>query len=111
MRLENTKGTAKKFWEVERSGATYTARWGRVGAAGQTKRFACASTAAAKVEVDKLVAAKTRKGYVVANGKPAKPRDPATQPLGLYKDADGGIYAVFRDGKDVWFGDVDDWGD
>jgi predicted DNA-binding WGR domain protein len=37
-RYEFSEGTSNKFWEIELSGATYTARWGRIGASGRNEK-------------------------------------------------------------------------
>ncbi|MCB9648641.1 MAG: DNA ligase [Deltaproteobacteria bacterium] len=65
-RFELVEGNSAKFWEVAVEGASYTVRYGRIGAAGQAKTKEAASVAAAEAEVAKLVAEKTRKGYVEA---------------------------------------------
>jgi predicted DNA-binding WGR domain protein len=62
--FEYRGGTSHKFWEVSRSGAALTTRYGRIGGQGQrtTKRFK--SEELARREHEKLVAEKVRKGYV-----------------------------------------------
>ncbi|MDP2311022.1 MAG: STM4015 family protein [Pseudomonadota bacterium] len=62
-RFEMVEGSASKFWEVRQDGASFTVVYGKIGTAGQSKTTPCASVDAAKVEVDKLVREKTKKGY------------------------------------------------
>jgi predicted DNA-binding WGR domain protein len=63
-RLEFIGGGSQKFWEVSQSGGTFTVRFGRLGTDGQSQTKSCADEAAATREVQKLVAAKLKKGYV-----------------------------------------------
>ena len=75
-RYEFQEGTSSKFWEINLLGKSFTTKFGKIGSNGQTKIKDCASEAAAKAEVDKLIAEKTKKGYQPAgksNGKTAKP--------------------------------------
>jgi uncharacterized protein (TIGR02996 family) len=80
VRLEFKEGTSNKFWELALAGAEYKVRWGRIGSSGQEKLFSFASTNEAKVEADKLVAEKKKKGYQEVGGaaKKAKPAPPAS---------------------------------
>ena len=68
MRLELVDGEHRKFWEVQLRGRDVIVRWGRIGSAGQTTMKSFDDEAAARVEHDKLVREKTRKGYVVVEG-------------------------------------------
>lgn len=82
-RFELIEGTASKFWEVELDGSDVTVRFGRIGTNGQTQTKTFADPSAAKKEHDKLVKAKTGKGYgevAVAAGTqlPAAPAPVAT---------------------------------
>jgi predicted DNA-binding WGR domain protein len=63
-RFELVEGSSSKFWEVEPSGTTLSVRWGRIGTAGQSQEKAYPSEAAAEDALAKLVAEKTKKGYV-----------------------------------------------
>jgi predicted DNA-binding WGR domain protein len=65
-RLEFTGGGSGKFWEVSQTGNNFTVRFGRLGTAGQFQTKTCADEAAASQEVQKLVAAKLKKGYIEA---------------------------------------------
>ncbi len=64
-RYELVEGKSKKFWEIEIDGGRVTVTFGRIGTAGQSKTKTVASAAAADREHDKLVAEKTKKGYVL----------------------------------------------
>ena len=52
-----------KFWEVEAKGSSINILYGRVGTNGQTSIKKAKSPAAAKVEVEKLIKSKLKKGY------------------------------------------------
>lgn len=62
-RFEFEEGGSRKFWEVTLDGASFTVRYGRIGAAGSTKTTTTGSDAEAAKEVDKLIREKTKKGY------------------------------------------------
>ena len=62
-RWELVSGSAAKFWEITRSSAAVTVRFGRLGTAGQTQTKELPSEAAAQAHVAKLVAEKEKKGY------------------------------------------------
>jgi len=93
--FEFSDGKSEKFWEIELEGSSFTVRFGKAGAAGQTQTKTFDSEAKAKKEYDKLVAEKVGKGYVeqgdagaaptsaaksspapAAEAKPAAPFDP-----------------------------------
>lgn len=67
-RFEFEEGGSSKFWEVSVEGADMTVNYGRIGTSGQSKTKTFASDAAAQKEADKLVAEKTKKGYVEVGG-------------------------------------------
>ena len=62
--FEFVEGASSKFWEITRSGCDVTTHWGRIGTAGQSKTKSFADESAATKEYDKLVAEKTKNGYV-----------------------------------------------
>src|SRR5262245_37646080 len=70
-----------KFWNIELKGASFTVTFGRVGTAGQTQLKTFASEAQARKEHDKLIAEKTRKGYVETTPGAGKPAAPAPSSL------------------------------
>ena len=53
-----------KFWNIDVSGNSFTVTFGKIGAAGQTQTKTFPTPEKAKAEADKLVAEKTKKGYV-----------------------------------------------
>jgi DNA ligase-1 len=61
--FEFTDASSSKFWEVSVAGREVTTRWGRIGAAGQSKSKRFADADKAQAESDKLIAEKTAKGY------------------------------------------------
>ena len=63
-RFELIEGTSSKFWEVAVNGVEVTVRYGRIGSAGQAKVKSFADAAAAQAHAAKLVAEKTKEGYV-----------------------------------------------
>lgn len=62
-RYEFVEGSSSKFWEIALEGASFTARWGRLGTDGQEKTQDFDSPAEAKKAHDKLCAEKEKKGY------------------------------------------------
>jgi predicted DNA-binding WGR domain protein len=62
--FEFVEGTSSKFWEIALEGTSFTTRYGKIGTDGQQSLKEYASEAAAKKEYDKLVAEKTKKGYL-----------------------------------------------
>lgn len=61
---EMVAGTARKFYKVETSGVSWTASWGRIGTAGQSKTTQCYSERAAEREAEEQFRSKLKKGYV-----------------------------------------------
>jgi DNA ligase-1 len=62
--FEFVEGNSSKFWEVSVSGNDVTVRFGRIGTQGQTQTKTFDDPAAAQKHADKLIGAKTKKGYV-----------------------------------------------
>jgi predicted DNA-binding WGR domain protein len=65
--FEFTGGSSRKFWEISRSGNSFTVRFGRIGTAGQSQTKNFAEESKAKREADHLIAEKLKKGYVEKN--------------------------------------------
>ncbi|MDI1428301.1 WGR and DUF4132 domain-containing protein [Polyangium sorediatum] len=63
-RFEFVEGSSKKFWQIERDGSQLSIQWGKIGTAGQSQVKDFPSDPKAQAEHDKLVAEKTKKGYV-----------------------------------------------
>ncbi len=61
--FEFVEGSSSKFWEIQLDGSSFTTRYGKIGTDGQQSLKEYDSPAKAKVEYDKLVAEKTKKGY------------------------------------------------
>src|SRR5687768_12161261 len=53
-----------KFWSIDVRGKAFTVTFGTVGAAGQSQSKTFPSSDKARAEAEKLIAEKTRKGYV-----------------------------------------------
>ncbi len=106
-RYELSEGTSNKFWEITLSGTSFTTTYGRIGTAGQSTLKEFKTAAAAQKEHDKLVAEKTKKGYVLVGGGAARaahavaaPLDPRTRELPAAIDADPedvSAYTVYAD--------------
>ena len=62
--FELLDGKSAKFWEIEVEGTSHTVRYGKLGAKGTTKTKSFADTDKCQKSADKLIAAKTKKGYV-----------------------------------------------
>ena len=62
--FEFVEGSSSKFWEISLDGTSFTTRYGRIGTPGQETVKDMGSADKAKKEYDKLVAEKTKKGYV-----------------------------------------------
>jgi predicted DNA-binding WGR domain protein len=56
--------SAAKFWEVSVSGSTMNVRFGKIGVNGQTTVKEFSSTDEATKAAEKLIAEKTKKGYI-----------------------------------------------
>ncbi len=62
--FEFVGGNSSKFWQVTITGSDVTVRYGRIGTDGQSKTKSFSDEAAAVRHAEKLIAAKTGKGYV-----------------------------------------------
>ncbi len=63
-RFEFSEGSSNKFWEIQLDGTSFTTTYGKIGTDGQTSMKEWPDEAKAQKEYDKLVAEKTKKGYV-----------------------------------------------
>ena len=63
-RYEFSEGNSNKFWEIQLEGMSFTTTYGRIGTDGQTSLKEYDSEEKAQKEYDKLVAEKTKKGYL-----------------------------------------------
>ena len=57
---------SNKFWNIETNGKDFTRSWGRIGTFGQTQTESFYSIAECECQANKLIASKTKKGYVQA---------------------------------------------
>lgn len=63
---DTSRGVAEssKFWQVEQDGSTLTITFGKIGATGQTTEKTFDTDEEATLEMEKLVKAKIKKGYI-----------------------------------------------
>ena len=66
--FEFVEGSSAKFWEIKLEGTSFTTRYGKLGTDGQMSMKEYDSEEKAQKEYDKLVAEKTKKGYVEKSG-------------------------------------------
>ncbi len=90
-RFELVEGGSKKFWEIGVEGASYTVRFGRIGTSGQTQTKALGSEAEAHRAVEKLIAEKTKKGYLEVGKAPSEPVAPSAAPARATKKPSAGM--------------------
>ncbi|MDC0716172.1 WGR domain-containing protein [Nannocystis bainbridge] len=77
-RFEFVEGTSKKFWEVTVEGDCMTVCFGRVGTAGSAKDKTFGDADEAQRQASKLIAEKTKKGYVeTTTTGPSEPAAPS----------------------------------
>jgi predicted DNA-binding WGR domain protein/tetratricopeptide (TPR) repeat protein len=69
-----------KFWDIEITGTSFTVYYGKAGTQGQTQTKDHASPAECKKAADKLIAEKTKKGYVAVTGN-APATEATTAPI------------------------------
>ncbi len=88
-RFECTEEGASKFWEIHVEGATLTILFGKIGARGQTSTKTLTSVDEAQAHAAKLVAEKSKKGYVeVTAAAPVEPsasapKQPSAKPAAV----------------------------
>jgi predicted DNA-binding WGR domain protein len=56
-------GSSRKFWQITQTGNSFTVLFGRIGTAGQSQSKTFADENQMKLEAEKLIAEKLRKGY------------------------------------------------
>ncbi len=62
--FEFIEGSSSKFWEIVMDGSSFTTRYGKIGTEGQQSLKEYDSPAKAQAEGQKLIAEKTKKGYL-----------------------------------------------
>ena len=125
--FEFSEGTSNKFWEIWSDGSEVHTRYGKIGTAGQTTVKDEGDDAKAAKLYAKLVAEKTKKGYVEVGGgssataakaapakaakaeKPAKAAKPAPAKKKVEdedededEDGDGGGWRRFEVDEKFW---------
>lgn len=81
--FELADGSSEKFWSIELKGNSHTAKYGRIGADGQTTTKNFADNAKAKASFEKLIEQKVNKGYVEV--KAGAPKRQSTRPVSRTK--------------------------
>jgi uncharacterized protein (TIGR02996 family) len=81
-RFEFQEGTSNKFWEISVEGSAFTVRYGKIGANGQTQTKTFKDAAKAEAEANKLIAEKTKKGYVEVAAADDAPATASAKPTG-----------------------------
>ena len=71
--FEFKDGGSSKFWEITLDGASHTVRFGKIGTDGQTSQKTFKNPGEARADHAKLVAEKTKKGYVLVRGEAPEP--------------------------------------
>lgn len=73
--FQYSEGSSNKFWSIELRDQSFIVHYGKIGTHGQAQEKTFATADAAKKEHDKLIAEKTKKGYVeVQVGEVSKSR-------------------------------------
>lgn len=96
-RFEFTEGSSSKFWEISLEGKAFTVRYGKIGTDGQSSSKSFPDADKARIEHDKLIAEKTKKGYgeVSSGGKSAAPAA-ATAAAKKAPTASAGVSKTFK---------------
>lgn len=66
------EGNSQKFWNIEVEGTGFTVTFGKLGTAGQTSGKSFDTAEKCQKEADKLIAEKTKKGYVESSEEGVK---------------------------------------
>jgi predicted DNA-binding WGR domain protein len=99
-RYEFSEGSSNKFWEISLEGKSFTTTYGRIGTDGQSSLKEYDSEAKAKIEYDKLVAEKVKKGYTLTSGGAPAPAAAAPAKAAAAKPAAKPKGKVFEDEGD-----------
>ncbi len=84
--FEFREGSSDKFWNITLDGKAFTVNFGRRGTTGQSQTKKWASGAEAQKNYEKLIAEKTKKGYVEKGAGKAKGNGTAPHPNPLPAD-------------------------
>ena len=94
---------SNKFWNIEISGNSFTVNYGKTGTAGQIQTKEFNDEAKCLKEAEKLIAEKTKKGYVETDEMPDTDKNPkkATEKVVVEADTSSGYgYLVDLESKD-----------
>lgn len=94
-RFEYNDDKSNKFWEISFEGNSYTVHFGRVGTSGQSKAKSFDSREAMEKDANKLIAQKTKKGYLEHKAKSVEDAD--TLPAGQLRKLLGGLCSTEAD--------------
>ncbi|MDR1161983.1 MAG: STM4015 family protein [Tannerellaceae bacterium] len=82
---------SQKFWSIDVEGSGFTVNYGKLGTEGQTQEKTFASPEEAEKQAAKLIAEKTKKGYVETEEEAAKEMKAEARKYKLsYEDYDAG---------------------
>lgn len=100
-RWENTEDGSSKFWEIKVEESSHTVRFGKIGTSGQEKTKDFDDEGEAEDDAEKLIAEKTKKGYVPVGKHDTGPDLGPTNPeleAAIAKDLDDPrAYLVYAD--------------
>lgn len=99
-RFEFVEGDGGKFWEITQEATDVTVRFGKMGAAGQTKTKSFPTLEAATKDMETLVREKTKKGYVEVAASDA-PSEAAPAAQGAQVDHDALVALLKKDGDSI----------
>lgn len=108
IRLEFVEGTSSKFWQILRTGDSFTVTYGKIGTAGQEQKKKFKSEWEARRAHDSLIEEKKKKGYlpVISGAAPSKATTSARNPeleaaIEKSPDSDDGflVYADWLQGQ------------
>jgi uncharacterized protein (TIGR02996 family) len=71
-RYELEEDGVTKYWEVEQDGASFTAKWGKVGGSVSQRTTECDSEDDCAEQIEKQIGEREKKGYALVGGKAAK---------------------------------------
>jgi predicted DNA-binding WGR domain protein len=83
------EGNSQKFWNIEPDGTEFTVTYGKLGTSGQTSSKSFDSEEKCEKEVGKLIAEKTKKGYVESSEEGVKSAKNEGKKYQVKDDCDG----------------------
>ncbi len=92
---------SQKFWSIDVAGTDVTVNYGKLGTEGQTQVKNYATTEEAEKAADKLIAEKTKKGYIETAEETAREMKVEAKKFGLtYDECDNGVSLLDKILKD-----------